>query len=136
MPAACFPSHSLPVTTDPDRLTEVFRQLSPQDQYTLVAFAEFLAGRRQPSPAKPVKRPQKSIPEPEMIPRPEEETIVAGLKRLSRTYPMLDKAQMLNATSDLVARSLMQGRDASIVIDELEEIFSSEYRQWKGESGT
>ncbi len=102
----------------------------------MVAFAEFLAGRRQPSPAIQAKRPQKSIPEPEMIPRPEEETIVAGLKRLSRTYPMLGKAQMLNATSDLVARSLMQGRDASIVIDELEEIFSSQYQQLKGENST
>jgi hypothetical protein len=125
------------VTSDPDRLTEIFRQLHPQDQQTVIAFAEFLAGRgAQPAPANRVKMPQASIPEPELIPRPDGETIVAGLKRLSRTYPMLDKAKMLNATSDLVARSLMQGRDASAVIDELEEIFSTQYRQLKDASNS
>jgi hypothetical protein len=72
-----------------------------------------------------------TIPDPEAIERPPGESIVAGLKRLAKTYPMLDKSEMLSATSDIVATNIMQGADAAPVIDELEEIFASHYRQLK-----
>ena len=62
--------------------------------------------------------------------------MVAALKRLSKTYHMLDKTEMLGATSDLVATSIMQRTDAVIVVDELEEIFRSHYEKLKsGEHG-
>ena len=76
-----------------------------------------------------------AIPEPEQIERPQEETIVGCLKRLAKTYPMLDKKVMLKATSDLVATNLMKGGDTVEVIDELERIFRTHYEQLKAESG-
>ena len=121
------------------QLTGLFRQLGAQDQATLLAFAAFLASRGavpagpvMPAvPDVPVKQEPEIIPEPEIIERPAEESVVGALKRLSRTYPMLDKKVMLNATSDLVATTIMQGADPVGVIDQLEEIFSTHYEQLK-----
>ena len=61
--------------------------------------------------------------------------MVAAVKRLSRTYYMLDKKKMLGVTSDLVTQHLLQGRDSSDVIDELEAIFEQQYRQLRGDRG-
>ena len=112
------------------QLTEHFQQLDAGDQATLLAFAAFLASR---SPARTVTvktEPEAVIiPEPEIIQRPEKESVVGALKRLSKSYPMLDKTEMLSATSDLVATTIMQGTDPVGVIDELEDIFSTHYEQ-------
>jgi hypothetical protein len=59
---------------------------------------------------------------------------VAALKRLSQTYPMLSKTEMLSATSDLVARDLMLGTDPAQVIDQLEDIFREHYRKLRDQS--
>ncbi len=117
------------------QLTEFFRQLSAADQLTILAFAEFLAARSSPGSIAVSTEPF-VIPEPEAIERPPRESVVAALKRLSKTYHMLDKTEMLGATSDLVATSIMQRTDAVIVVDELEEIFRSHYEKLKsGEHG-
>jgi hypothetical protein len=75
------------------------------------------------------------IPEPAPIVRPEQESVVAGLKRLSQTYPMLSKAEMLTATSELVARNIMLGTDPGHVIDQLEDIFREHYRKLREQAG-
>ena len=112
------------------QLLRIFRNLASGDQTTLLAFAEFLGSRRvAASGTAPGKAAR--APEPEAIERPEQESVVAGLKRLSRTYPMLDKSEMLGATSDLVATHIMQGTDTAVVIDELEAIFEKHYRKFK-----
>jgi len=117
------------------QLTEFFRQLTAADQLTVLTFAEFLAARSSPGRVA-VSRKAVVIPEPEMIERPAGESVVAALKRLSKTYHMLDKTEMLRATSDLVATNLMQGTDTVEVIDELEVIFQSHYKKLKsGEHG-
>ena len=108
------------------QLTELFRQLTAGDQLTLLAFAEFLASRRTAGAVAVSKEPV-VIPEPEAIERPVEESVVGALKRLSKTYHMLDKTEMLGATSDLVASNIMQGTDPVEVIDQLEDIFRSLY---------
>jgi len=115
-------------------LAELFRKLAAGDQVTLLAFAEFLAGR-SPSPAVAVSREPVAVPDPEIIERPSEESVVGGLKRLSKTYPMLDKSEMLSATSDMVASHIMQGTDVSEVIDELEKVFRTHYEMLKSGSG-
>ncbi len=112
------------------QLLALFESLAPGEQASLLAFAEFLAARDKPAPPL-VTRTIAPLPEPEAIERPPGESIVAGLKRLSKTYPMLDKSEMLSATSDIVATNIMQGGDAAQVIDELEEIFATHYRQLK-----
>ena len=56
-----------------------------------------------------------------------QESVVQAVKRLSETYPMLDKGKMLGETADLVAQHIVQGRDAAEVIDELERVFRRFY---------
>jgi hypothetical protein len=117
------------------QLTEFFRQLSAADQLTMLAFAEFLAARNSAGNTV-ISRQPLVIPEPEVIQRPAEESVVAALKRLSKSYPMLDKKEMLSATSDLVATNIMQRTDTAIVVDELEAIFRAHYEKLKsGEHG-
>ena len=119
------------------RLQQLFAALDAQDRSSLLAFAEFLAGRRQTAPAVTEQRPAPvAVPEPENIQRPEVESIVAALKRLSKTYPMLDKGEMLGATSDLVATHVMQGTEPPLVVDQLEAIFAEHYRKLKDGSGS
>jgi hypothetical protein len=105
------------------KLLAAFTQLVESDQATLLAFAEFLA-ERDTEPA------SVSIFEPHPIPRPVQESVVAAIKRLSATYPMLDKPTLLNETSVLMTRHVMQGRDANGVIDELETLFRRYYEEW------
>ena len=112
------------------QLTEVFRQLTAADQLTLLAFAEFLASR-SPAGAVVASREPVVIPAPEAIERPAGESVVGALKRLSKTYFMLDKTETLGATSDLVASNIMQGTDPVEVIDQLEAIFRSLYEKLK-----
>jgi hypothetical protein len=108
------------------QLTALFRQLTADNQLTLLAFAEFLAHRR-PAGTVAVSKEPVVIPEPEAIERPAGESVVGALKRLSQTYHMLDKTETLGATSDLVASNIMQGSDPAEVIDQLEDIFRSLY---------
>ena len=110
------------------------RQLDDGQRDTLVAFAEFLAGRAEAEageaePAAPLD-----------IPRPEKESVVKAIKRLSATYPMLDKSRMLDETSTLMAEHTLQGREADEVITELEVVFERHYthyvRRVRGDDGT
>nr|WP_242467262.1 Crp/Fnr family transcriptional regulator [Ectothiorhodospira shaposhnikovii] len=114
------PSHSAHASSE-RRLRGLYRGLSAADRDTLLAFAEFLAGRAAAAPI--------SIPAPEPIPRPEEESVIRAMKRLSATYPMLDKARLLNETSQLMTQHVMQGRAAVEVIDELEAVFARHYQR-------
>ena len=115
------------------KILDTIEQLSPTDCDAVTSFAEFLLSRTDTgvttSPSVPAARAV--IPEPEAIARPEEERVVAAVKRLSKTYFMLDKSIMLGATSDLVTQHILQGREAAEVIDELEQAFSDQYRQLK-----
>lgn len=111
-------------------MTELFRQLSAADQLTLLAFGEFLAGRSGGGAVVPVTEAV-VIPDPEVIERPPAESVVAALKRLSKTYPMLDKTKTLAATSDLVATHIMKGADPVEAIDQLEGIFRTLFETLK-----
>jgi len=115
------------------RLLGLLRQLGVTDQASLLAFAEFLCSR-QPVVAVSSPSPQ-AVPEPEAVERPPVESVVAGLKRLARTYPMLDKSEMLSATSDLVATHIMKGTEPAAVIDQLEGIFREHYEQLRSAAG-
>jgi hypothetical protein len=121
------------MSSQAQQLLALLESLAPGDQTTLLAFAEFLATRGNIAPPVGPLAVQAITPppEPEAIERPPDESIVAGLKRLSKTYPMLNKNEMLSATSDLVATHIMKGGDTAQAIDELEEIFASHYRQMK-----
>ena len=106
------------------KLLGVFRRLTEADRQTVFAFAEFLNGRTEPASS--------IIAEPIHIERNPAETIVGALKRLSKMYPMLDKAKMLDETSTLVTQHVIQGRDRAEVIDELEVVFKRHYERLVG----
>lgn len=104
------------------KLLSVFKKLSATDRERLQVFAEFLLSRQGD------QLPQ-DIPEPKHIPRGENESVVAALKRLSASYPMLDKPQLLNESSTLMTQHVMQGRDVNEVIAELEVLFARFYQE-------
>jgi len=108
------------------RLVVLYQALSPADRSTLLAFGEFLAARdAKHTPKTP------GLPEPVPIPRPQEESLVAAIKRLSRSYYMLDPGTMLNDTSTLMGAHILQGRPAAEVIDELETLFARCYTKYR-----
>jgi hypothetical protein len=108
------------------QLLRVFKHLSQHEQGTLQAFAEFLAQRANiddEPPRVPVERVN--------IARPAEESVVAAIKRLSSTYPMLDRSILLTETSSLMTAHVMHGKKAEIVIDELEVLFTHHYEEYQ-----
>ncbi|MEE9492298.1 MAG: Crp/Fnr family transcriptional regulator [Gammaproteobacteria bacterium] len=126
-------------------LLAFFRGLSLGDQASVLNFAEFLASRtsqtgnslqinadKNMSGAAPAEAELPVvIPLPEDIPRPVEESVIKALKRLSASYPMLDKKDMLGRTSDIVMKHIIQGDDPVQVIDELETVFRDAYAEMK-----
>lgn len=105
------------------QLLNLYRRLPKVARSNLLDFAAFLLERYPPETEVPA--------EPLGIPRPRDESVIAAVKRLSATYPMLNKDTMLHETSALVAQHLIQGREASVVIDELESIFLQRYQSLK-----
>jgi hypothetical protein len=100
---------------------EIFEALPEAERKTLLDLAEFLHARAEPEP--------RELASPEPIPRPRVETVIKAVKRLSATYPMIDKSQVLNETSALMGQHIMQGRTAADVIDELEKLFRERYQR-------
>jgi len=108
------------------RLLKLFRQLPESAQDSLLSYAEFLLQRD----GQPPRRSEPAcLPPPREIPRPESETVVAAIRRLSDAFPMLDKNELLHEASALMTAHVMQGRPAAEVIDELEGIFRRHYER-------
>jgi len=110
------------------RLIKLYRSLELADQETLLAFGEFLAVRdaaHVPEASEPLDLAS--------MPRPRKESVVGAIKRLSRQYYMLDRGAMLNDTSALMGAHVLQGRPATEVIDELEDIFTRRYAEYREE---
>jgi hypothetical protein len=104
------------------RLREILAALPEEQARALLDFAEYLYERYTRAAAPP-------LPEPLDIPRPASESVVAAIKRLRATYPMLDATQLLDETSRLMAEHVMRGRAAAEVIDELEILFRAHYER-------
>ncbi len=118
------PTGTPPAKKRRQRLLAAFDSLTDAAQDQLVDYAEFLAERH----AEPA---EENAHEPEEIPRPTEETVIAAVRRLSATYHMIEKSKMLHETSNLVSAHIVQGRPATEVIDELEQLFLERYRSYQ-----
>jgi hypothetical protein len=114
-----------PIKQEQKRLLELFARLEQSDQDTLLAFAEFLATRPGHNQAAASAAPPAPLP----APRPAAESVVAAIKRLSASYFMLDRPELLNETSVLMTQHVMQGRAAEAVIDDLEALFQRFYQE-------
>ena len=91
--------------------------IAQQDR--LIAFAEFLADE-------PARAPDGALA-PLVIPRPEEESVTMAIRRLVRSYPMLDRRRLMVEASQFMAQHALEGRPVVEVIDELEKIFGQHY---------
>ena len=107
------------------KLLDFYRLLPDDSAQQLLDFAEFLASRLADHAEH--GKETLEIPPPEKITRPDKESVVVAVKRLSATYPMINKDKLLDETSSLVTQNMLQGRDAVEVIDELEVIFKKHY---------
>ena len=109
------------------RLHTLYQSLDSEDKQTLITFAEFL---QQRSSLKKESRPQQ-LQLPGEMQRPQQESVVAAIRRLSGCYPMLEKETLLHETSDLMSSHILKGRAATDVIDDLEVLFSSRYEEYR-----
>jgi hypothetical protein len=111
-------------SADQQRLLHLFRQLPVSERQSLLSYAEFLFERTGPQVRGAAERAL-----PRAIPRPESESVVAAMRRLSQTFPMLDKDGLFHEASALMTAHVMQGRPAAEVIDELEVVFRRHYER-------
>lgn len=105
-------------------LAEIFDYLPEKDQQTLCEFAEFLKSR--------APEPESTLKEPVGIPRPEEESVVSAIKRLKQNYPMLKQKELLHEVSSHMMDHMMKGKIAVEVIDDLETLFETKFKQSAG----
>ena len=117
------PKLNLP--SDQRKLLQLYSRLNEQERGNLVAFAEFLASRESTETLAETGRPA----QPKPIPRPESETVIGAIRRLSESYYMVDKSLLLTETSSLMTAHLMHGREAAEVIDELEALFEERFQK-------
>ena len=118
------------ITTDQEqkRLLAAWRQLGKDDQRTVRLFAEFLHQQTERgSTEKSVSIPQT----PQRIPKPEKESAVLALKRLKKSYPMIEADfSLLEDASQLLMKKVMGTADEEVVA-ELETLFARRYQEWK-----
>jgi hypothetical protein len=121
------PVNQFRTSAEEKKLLAAVRRLSEAQRDTLLAFAEFLARREDGPPAEAVEQT------PLDIPRPAEESVIKAIRRLTATYPMLEKDRMLHQTAGLMTQHIVQGRAAEEIIDELEDMFRAHYNDMKND---
>jgi len=109
-------------------LIKIFKQLNETEQSSVFSFAEFLSSKSKSDPA--YKKEAVVLEKPKDIARPEEENVVIAIKRLSATYPMINSSGVLDHAAKLMTDHMLHGKDAKIVIDELEILFSDHYERY------
>mgnify|MGYP000495121864 CR=1 FL=1 len=107
-----------------EKLLELYNNLPDSEREKLISFAEFTAANCEPRDIK--------IEKPVFGERPADESVVAGIKRLSAVYHMVDRSKILHETSALMAEHMMQGKAAAEVIDDVEALFARTYEKQFG----
>ncbi len=106
-------------------LLRLWERTSETGRAHLLEYARYLS-ERMPAASEPPAQPNPIPPRPG-------ETVVAALKRLSASYPMLDRARLLDETSVLMAQHTLEGRPREEVIAELEAVFVRHFERWHAE---
>ncbi|MBF0124447.1 MAG: Crp/Fnr family transcriptional regulator [Magnetococcales bacterium] len=117
-----------PSSPEREQLLSLWQQLPSQQQSCLLRYARFLVqeqgGQAQPEPVTVVTTP---LP----IKRPEQESVVQALKRLKRTYPMIDAdTGLLNQASQLLMQKVLGTTADGAIIDQMEQLFQQRYQRW------
>jgi len=115
----------LPQTKNAEqKLGQIYRQLDTDAKRSLFDFAEFLAQKLHTA------NKEQGVQTPKLETRPEKENVIAAIKRLSRSYSMLERSSLFDRTSELMMQHTLQGRAAVDVIDELESYFLKNYQDY------
>ncbi len=109
-------------------LLRMFSRLDAPRRASLQAFAEFLYQQQEQEEQGDEAVVASEIQAPEDIPRPDEESVVAAMRRLSRTFPMINHDALLDRATSLMTAHMLQGQPAAQVIDELEALFDEHYQ--------
>ena len=117
---------------DGKKLQQLFQSLPENSRQSLLDYAEFLAARDATDAPEAEAVPQQPLD----IPRPDGESVIKAVKRLMRTYPMLDRDKLLHETSAQVTRNVVHKHPSAEVIDELELIFKRHYDAYLHTPGT
>lgn len=104
------------------KINDIYDALSAEAQKSLMDYAEFLYSR-DVTPETPAQHKLD-------IPRPDHESVVAAIKRLNQTYPMIERKLVFHDASSLMTSHVLQGRSAVEVIDELEALFDRHYQEY------
>ena len=120
-----FPGMPVQANKQERKLVKFFKSLDSTNKETLIAFAEFLQSRSTANDN--IEKRLEAPIEPVVISRPETESVVAAIKRLTATYPMVNKEDILHPISNLMTSHIMQGKKAKDVIDKLEHLFEDEF---------
>lgn len=102
-------------------LVDIYESMDEQRKQSLCDFASFLYAQADPV--------SKEVPQPEVVPRPEKETVVGAVRRLKIKYHMIDSMSVFSAASELMTDHMVKGRDLVEVIDEMEELFENSYNK-------
>ena len=106
------------------KLDALMSQLGNEHQQAVVDYATFLVQQYN------IQTPVETDLKPGAIARPEQETVIAAIKRLKQTYYMLDTDNLLDETSSLMGQHILRGREALEVIDELQSMFEAKYEKY------
>lgn len=117
------------MTPEEKKLLERFRKLPASQQQTILDFSKFLASQSIGTSGN--TSVAAIIPEPKHLPRPQQESVVKAVRRLTQTYFMLDHGKLLHETSNFMTQHIMQGKPAEVVIEELEVMFAQHYQRLK-----
>lgn len=110
---------------DQQALLDIFDSLDENQQQSLLDYAEFLQAKANTQ--------CRQISAPLAIPRPENETVVGAIKRLKRSYPMIDSMKVFAVASNLMTDHMVKGRDSEEVISEIEALFEETYQKIRRE---
>ncbi len=109
-------------------LLRLFSRLDVSRRASLQAFAEFLCQQQEQEEQGNASSLASEIQAPEDIPRPEEESVVAAMRRLTGTFPMINRDALLDRATSLMTSHMLQGQPAAQIIDELEALFEEHYQ--------
>lgn len=111
-----------------EKVLQIIERLPPEVQRSALDYLEHLAEKYGSNEEESLKSQMQT---PKDIARPREESVVAAIKRLKSTYPMLDSQTLMNPVSTLMTNHLMKGEAAEGVIDQLELLFEERYLEYK-----
>lgn len=108
------------------QLIQLFEGLNQQGRDSLLDYAEYLQNKN----GQVVEAESLEKKEPLFHPRPQDESVINAIKRLRTSYFMIDTDAMISETSSLMTQFMLQGREASDVIDDLERLFNDHYQKY------